>query len=618
MSEVAEKNIVETSAAIDDAAAWVRANRDQVPASVVTVILFAVKLKDDLAKTKNNLKKILFFWRQELGIIPRSERGEKLASIPKTDQQKFDELKAKRAKLNKQIRRYQERLGKKPQKKVKRSKPLVSGASQTNEVPLVEAELAKSGEELFVGNLCDLVQNQQRENINRMNHFDRTTGLHSSHDDRKRYEYGVTVRTLNIQVETVTDFKTGKSVTASTEHIGPPGSQATWLAIANTITSVIGYAIPINRLAKMLKDSNPYFTSTRLCSFLDYAAELFLPIYLHLGEALADADWFMGDDTKTKVLEISRTLKNGEELSDADKESRIGKVASLFGRVFGKKNGEGHKRGLNVSVVIGKTVVKDCRSLVYFFRTHLGSLGDLLSNILEMRDPKKKELTLVSDQASTNILSKEIHKKFKITYAACSAHARRPFFRYKNLDETLCYWMLSAFLILEQIEDRLDELGRTRELVLKHRQRYSKKIWEAKLRRAKSVVAGETKTYDNFYWPKSSDLYKACNYIINHYEELTRYLEDPRLPSTNNLSERVLRWDKIMLDSSKFRATENGRLNVDILRTITHSCSAAEVELKDYLFFVFKNRQKISENPSLYTPYSYALSLEQIKTANKA
>ncbi len=49
------------------------------------------------------------------------------------------------------------------------------------------------------------------------------------------------------------------------------------------------------------------------------------------------------------------------------------------------------------------------------------------------------------------------------------------------------------------------------------------------------------------------------------------YLDDPRLPSNNNLSERVLRWDKIMEDASKFRMTEAGRLHVDILRTIVHT-----------------------------------------------
>jgi hypothetical protein len=61
-----------------------------------------------------------------------------------------------------------------------------------------------------------------------------------------------------------------------------------------------------------------------------------------------------------------------------------------------------------------------------------------------------------------------------------------------------------------------------------------------------------------------------------------------------------------MQDASKFRKTELGRLNVDILRTIVHTCSAAEVDLKDYLFFVFKNREVIESAPEKFTPYAFA------------
>jgi hypothetical protein len=117
-------------------------------------------------------------------------------------------------------------------------------------------------------------------------------------------------------------------------------------------------------------------------------------------------------------------------------------------------------------------------------------------------------------------------------------------------------------------------------------------------------MRGETK-YGNF-WPKTSEIYGACEYVVKHYKKLTAYLDDPRLPANNSLSERVLRWDKIMQDSSKFRLTEQGRLHVDILRTIVHTCSAAEVELRDYLLFVFKNRQGIEVDPAQYTPYAFA------------
>ncbi len=99
--------------------------------------------------------------------------------------------------------------------------------------------------------------------------------------------------------------------------------------------------------------------------------------------------------------------------------------------------------------------------------------------------------------------------------------------------------MLSAFLVLEQIEDRIDELGRTKARIERYRNRYSRKVWKAMLKRCQSVIRGE-KIYGQF-WPKSSELFIACKYVVEHFPELTAYLDDPRLPSNNNLSERVLR-----------------------------------------------------------------------------
>ena len=574
-------------------------------------------LRAELTKARQRAANLLDLLRRELGITPKSERG-KVTGTPDdppkaklTDAERLAALKKRRSKLLKEIRRYEDRLGK--GRKNRHKRPVAGATGRAGLLPAepvkqpIEPTFALSDEALFAGNLADQAEQASPQRVDRVSQFDNPRGLHSVSDDRSRHEFGVTTKTLRLSVETVTDPRTGRSVTACTDHIGPPNSQATWKGIANTIISVIGYAIPINRLAIMLKESNPYFTSSRLCSQLKLAAELFAPIYTCLGEQLADSDVLLGDDTTARVIEINRALKDGGDLAAAPEGSLVEKICEAFGRVFDKKRGKGKKRQLNVSVVIGKTVADDPLSYIFFFRAHLGGLGDLLSKMLETRSPKKKTLTLVSDMATTNLLTAKLYKIFHVVHAGCAAHARRPFWRHKDKDQRLCYWMLSAFLVLKQIEDRIDELGRTRARIDRYRQRYSRKVWTAILKRCQSVVNGE-KIYSS-YWAKTSQLYKACDYIVRHYAALTAYLEDPRLPSNNNLSERVLRWDKIMEDASKFRMTEAGRLYVDILRTIVHTCSAASIDLQDYLVFVFKNRDAVAVDPSKFTPYAFALQL---------
>ena len=623
----AAKKTERAAADLVEAEVWVKAHKAEIPLCVYNAIVLISMLRGELAKAHQRAANLLGLLRRELGITPKSERGKnsKKPSEPSqtkpddppkakpTDDERLAALKVRRAKLLKEIRNYEDRLGK---GRKGRHKPTASMAPTPGVAdpppeackPVAEAtppKFAQSEGTLFGGNLAVHGEDVCPQRVNRVTEFENPRGLHSVSDARRRHEFGVTTKTFNLSVETVTDPRTGKSVTASTDHIGPPNSQSTWKGIANTVISVIGYAIPINRLAAMLKEANPYFTSGRLCAHLKVAADICASIYTCLGEQLADGDVLLGDDTQGRVLEVNRALKDGGELGSAPTGSLVAKIGATLGRVFDKKRGEGKKRQLNVSVVIGKSIADDPLSYIFFFRAHLGSLGDLLSKLLETRSPKKKTLTLVSDLATTNLLTATLYKTFRIIHAGCAAHARRPFWRHKDQDQKLCYWMLSAFLVLEQIEDRIDELGRTEERIKRYRHRYSRMVWAAIFKRCQSVMAGET--IYSAYWDKASKLYKACGYIVKHYPTLTAYLDDPRLPTNNNLSERVLRWEKIMEDASKFRATEAGRLQVDILRTIVHTCSAAQVDLQAYLVFVFQNRIAVAADPTKFTPYAYAL-----------
>jgi len=113
------------------------------------------------------------------------------------------------------------------------------------------------------------------------------------------------------------------------------------------------------------------------------------------------------------------------------------------------------------------------------------------------------------------------------------------------------------------------------------------------------------------FWTNTSKLYGACAYIVKHLSELTAYINDPHLSWTNNLSERLLRAEKMLLVNCKFRWTEHGRVVFDILRTILMTCRAARVSLRDYLKWAHSfSDQQIAENPQFYTPHAYVKHLE--------
>lgn len=102
---------------------------------------------------------------------------------------------------------------------------------------------------------------------------------------------------------------------------------------------------------------------------------------------------------------------------------------------------------------------------------------------------------------------------------------------------------------------------------------------------------------------------------VNHFDALTLYLKYPELEYTNNGRERALRIEKCMLSSSKFRKTKRGRVTLDILRTINATCTAAGVDLVDYLRFVFIYSTELTDHPENFTPHAFARSLDPKKTA---
>lgn len=540
------------------------------------------------ARAKETLKTL----RRAMGFLPKSERGSTTSGpeqlpMSAADQSTVADLEQKRLKLVEQKSVYDTEL-----KKIRGKSSEPSGQLEFN--------LADSFEMVFsfpTGSREEIKAPKQR--VDRMDHFAKTKGMHSTFDTTKRVDLQIVVKDIEYQVETVTDPETGKSVRASMANVGPANFQMTWNAIANLMKLHVGFAIPINRLSMLI--GQPEFSASQIYRVLKFLAESFLPIYLQLADDLSEVKNILGDDTPTKVLDLADQA-----------ESIANQIDERLGWSSPRADGKGPKKAVNVSLLMGKTEA-DPRSMIRFFRTHMGGLGNLLSKILESRTPKAGSLTFQGDLSSVNLPTQLFREKFQIRIAGCGAHARRPFHRYREDDAELCYYLLRAFLKLSHLETRIDEKGRTTANVLRYRSRYGKMIWAAIHNRCQAAVTGQITnrncvrvTGKANVWPPSSDLHTACMYIINHYESLTLYLTDPILKATNNGSERGLRVEKCMLSSSKFRRTRTGRAVLDILRTLNATCTAAELDPAIYFREVAPHLHDLQNNPERYTPFAIA------------
>lgn len=592
---------------------WVIDHKEVFPQPIGSTLTQVLDVYGEFAKSAKKAQETLKRLREAMGILPKSERGKTdvalkkpeaaidLESLTPEEREQYELIRKKRDRARSEAAGYGAQL--------RKLRPKPKAPEQ------MEFDLADAFEMVFSSPSGERQDTKEKQKVERMREFSTEQGLHSTYDKTKRVDLQILVNDITYEVETVTDPKTGKSVRASMDDVGPSGSQLTWRAIAVLIKLVIGFALPMNRVALMI--GQPEFTSGKICRVLRWAATLLLPIYMYLAEEIADAAILSGDDTKTKILDVRESRED----------SLARTIDDHLGWVWPKADGTGDKQGLNVSLLIGRSEKLDPRSTIRFFRTHQGSVGNLLTRLLEWRSPKAGPLIFQGDLSTTNLPSEALRKKFQLKLAGCGSHARRSFWRYREDDGLFCYFMLRGFLSLSRVEDLIDAHGRTKANVLRLRNRYSRKIWQALRNRCIAAVTGKSpgrftfRSDDEFgpdIWPPGTELHRAAQYVINHYEELTLYLDNPYLKFTNNGSERALRIEKCFLSSSKFTKTRLGRAVVDVLRTINATCTAAGIDLTDYLRYVFKHRDQLQSCPEKFTPYAVALHLEREKKKQQA
>jgi len=443
-------------------------------------------------------------------------------------------------------------------------------------------------------------------------------------EKRERYDFSFSVTRVAVAVEkkvVIGDDGERRIISASTADLGPPRCSVTWEFLAHMAVLVVQYAMPLNRLGKLVSTPKKKFTAGALGRLLHYVAERFAPIYLELAEELADSEILVGDDTPSRVIEVNSYFtkaKPGERppwaryctrqaavnsvLLTADT-SLGAELAADLGFEFERRNSTGTKQALNTTTASGRSVADDPRSLIVFYRSHLGGFGNLLEMLLEKRNPASHELTIQSDLATVNLVSKAVLcSRFTIRYVGCMSHARRPFALYEAEDPDRCARILHLFKGLAIHEYGLNLHGRNRENVLAVRGIDSRELWME----IREVAQEMTKK-----WSASTKLGNGARYIDRHFDKLTAYLDDPRLELTNNFSERMLRTEKQIEASALFRTTLEGRFALDIMRTVLQTAVAAGVPMEKYMLSVLRSpMEKVAAAPEQFTPLAFARAAE--------
>jgi hypothetical protein len=393
---------------------------------------------------------------------------------------------------------------------------------------------------------------------------DEVKGLRSEWNEREVVDVKIVVTRQKLRVQTLTNTKTGKQVTGEIPDV-PPGSKYTYDIYFLLVMMHVQMCTPYTRLAVATG-----IPKTACYDMVRFVAATLLPVYVHLWQLLAMRTYLMTDDTSTKILEKTPTDrlsdKGTEEVGGssmefkalAPSESLMATISKGLGLPDLGTTAEGKKAA--VTVVHGYDAELDYDSRIVFYLSHRGQAGDLLEVLLSKRPPDAPPLRLVSDMLTANFPEPETRRLVGMISAACGAHARRRFFQNTDLDDEMFYFV-RGFAILADVESYASENRHKPGEVVRIRTAYGGRVWDRMKARAEKFMFESG-------WEPASTPYKACAYLVKHFVALTRYLADENLPWTNNLCERALRREKIMLGSSRFRETFEGHAALDVITSV--------------------------------------------------
>jgi hypothetical protein len=104
----------------------------------------------------------------------------------------------------------------------------------------------------------------------------------------------------------------------------------------------------------------------------------------------------------------------------------------------------------------------------------------------------------------------------------------------------------------------------------------------------------------------NSSLGKAFQYLLNHFEKLTRFLSAPGTPIDNNAAERVLKRFVLFRKNSLFYKTEHGAVVGGILMSLIESCRLNGANPWEYLLTLMHNKKAARRKPAAFLPWNYS------------
>jgi transposase len=298
-------------------------------------------------------------------------------------------------------------------------------------------------------------------------------------------------------------------------------------------------------------------------------------------------------DCAYPVFEQLQTLAaQGEVIYQDDRHVRILSLMAENRRTQAEGT-SAERTGMHTTALVAQHGVQTiCR---YFAgRAHA---GENLEALLTKREADRGKPLVMSDALASNTA-----EEGALIRCHCLAHGRRKFTELEEVFPDECTVVIEA---LKQVFDHEEEARvqqMSAEARLGYHQQYSGPIM-AQLKHWLDAQFAERTVEPN------SSLGKAFQYLLSHWQTLTRFLEVPGAPLENNMAERALKLAIRQRKNSLFYKTDYSAYIASMLTSLIATCLQAGVNALDYLVALQEHRAAVFHDPAAWLPWNYHTNL---------
>lgn len=364
-------------------------------------------------------------------------------------------------------------------------------------------------------------------------------------------------------------------------------------ALAQLVCNKFWLHLPLHRQLKMFRRAGYSMSQASLVRYVQNIAEHLRPLELHQLDAIKASELTLADETVLKCLDkrprpqLESTPEKEIDLQEAEAQRReiaIDRTRPPDQRAF-PVDARKTVPGISYLWVFVDPITE--RTAFYFSVSRAGETPRLVLG-------RSKGILLTDGYTGYNAVTVNGER----TQAYCNVHNRRNYYELsKDLPERK--FVLEIYEELYKIENKAWLAGIVGSEA------------HLKLRQAESApLMTKLKDYlDKLKLLPKDPLEAARQYTLNHWEGLTLFLTNPKVPLDNNLSERIL--CTVAMGRNNWRHVGNiwsGEALATFL-TIISECERVEVDPETYIAqMLMVPGAKLRENPEAYAPEAWKTS----------